>query len=414
MEAQRGLQESERAEVEQEESRDRAQAQLHRQASERAEQERMANMRMQAEERLWDEVAKGATRKGRIRRALRWSLATVIIVVVVGAGLMSAAAMAADRPALSPFQSLVEAATGNEGPWNGLVSWGQEQFAGVRDIFTPSGEEPVADNSQEIVALAEPSATPEPTPLLVAMPTQALTPMLAAAPMTTPRQQPRNFMSAEEQDRIIRETYPEAYAEAIASTSDAARRTWEDAKSKGVSANAFINAWVGADSQQYLVTIEQTELVSLVEPHVEAPLSPLTDVARHYVDWSIHPKVEGDILEFAGSIQERSLQDWTLCGSGVWSNFVIYSWPPPQASSVQGTEPVVGSIFEPLSPSQYYQDLAEEEVVADLWNVDCASFHIRAKVSSAWPTSFRVGIWAEHQRNSAEWGLMEDEIASVS
>ena len=145
-----------------------------------------------------------------------------------------------------------------------------------------------------------------------------------------------------------------------------------------------------------------------------AAAAALAEQPRNYIDWTIRPEVKGGILEFAGSIQERRRQDWTLCDSGDWGKFAIYQWPPPLPSYVQRTELVLGSILEPLSSGQYYLDLAADEVVADLWDVDCSSFYIRAKVSSVWPSSFRVGIWAEHQRNPAEWGLMDDEKASVS
>ena len=138
----------------------------------------------------------------------------------------------------------------------------------------------------------------------------------------------------------------------------------------------------------------------------------LAEQSRNLIDWTIRPRVEGGTLELAGNIKENRRSDWTLCTDGTWGSFAIYRWP--QSIVGYGTEAVEGIILEPPFSGEYYSGLAADEVVADLWDVDCTSFHLRAKVSSAWPSSFRVGIWAQHQRNPTEWGLLDDEKANVS
>ncbi len=137
------------------------------------------------------------------------------------------------------------------------------------------------------------------------------------------------------------------------------------------------------------------------------------DRSRNYIEWTTRPMVTDGILELAGSIHERRQSDWTFCTDGAFGLVAIYRWPPPPSSPVGFalSEEVVGSVIEPAGAGYFYTNLRADEVVADVWEVDCSSLRIRARVASVWPSMFRVGIWAQHRRDSNEWGLMDDERA---
>ena len=142
----------------------------------------MAQMRMQAEERLWDEVTKDALRRGRIRhkliRLLRKSIRRltpiVAAVLATAALLLVISALTSGRPALAPFNTLAAAATDDGDRFDALNSWGRAEYEGVRGMFSSAyggltawGQDPdgettemlTVEDSQSIVNL------PDPTPL---------------------------------------------------------------------------------------------------------------------------------------------------------------------------------------------------------------------------------------------------------
>ena len=136
------------------------------------------------------------------------------------------------------------------------------------------------------------------------------------------------------------------------------------------------------------------------------------DDARNYIDWEIRPVVTRGFLEFAGNIKEARRAEWTLCADD-WSRFAIYRWPQPSVGYGQTISPV-GSLLEPLGAGEFYDAIPRGGVVADGWRVDCDSFHIRARVSSAWPSAFSVGIWGQSRTDSQQWAHLGEVKAAAT
>ena len=396
-------------------------------------------------ERPWEDATRSIEHKSGLRHALRKSFAVLLLLGVLA---LFGGGIAASLTGTT-FDDIVHSV---------------EQFWSGSGLDVPaSGPEQPDSNSTDSVA---PPIVPSPTATLTATPTPTPTPFPTAAPTPTPL--PVSpwagfIITSEALGKDITERLSEE--EIVCLRSSNSDSYYEYFQSEPIGVRVSMNPPVrdvtdlpalaeclSEESTQHLnlaiAIFHDPSLVPTAEPTptprptlvptstpTPRPTSTVTpiptstptprptatptprrpsDQERNYIDWTIRPNVNGVILEFAGSIQERRRQDWTLCTDGSWSSFAIYRWPPPGSSFVQRTESPVGSILEPPASGEYYSGLSADQVVADLWDVDCTSFHIRAQVSSAWPSSFRVGIRAQHQRNAAEWGLMDDERVSTS